>query len=937
MIGPSSKLEKKYSVQGRLLRNDRHLARGFEKIDSDYAFLIDCLQEVLTEIGVPHLTRVLTSKKGEKSEALNQESVQVLSIAFQLLNLVEENTANQIARQRFTKDGSQVVSGTWAQQLRTLCRPKQSCPTLEAQMADTEVEIVLTAHPTESKKWSILDQHRELYVNLFQLENNLYTQPEREMFRTEIKNTLERLWRTGEIPVSKPDIVAERQNVLYYLAEKLPEAVRLHDQRLAQTLAYYGWAKEKTHSHQDLPKLQFGTWVGGDRDGHPFVTSNVTEETLRKLRQQAVELAKANLERLSQRLPLSSQNQAPSKPLIQRLSALAQSAATYPEQSNIDDEPWRDYVNHLLRRLPSGRSKKSSETYQRVTELQADLRILGQSLKKVRAHRLIDSELLPVQRELDVFGFHLAKLDIRQNSTFLETAFLQILGTSKQREAEQFPQWSEDEKLQFLNEELATVRPFTNRFTPLGTEATETLASLRVCLDEIRRHGRSGLGSLIVSMTRRLSDLLIVYVLCREAGLVITDRKHLVCLMPVVPLFETKADLVLGPEIIQAFLKHPVTRSSQPYWDRSIDNTIGDTWLKEPIRPRLKRAPIQQVMLGYSDSNKDCGIIASLWAVRRAQIHLAEIGRQLGVDIQFFHGRGGTISRGAGPTHRFLDALPGGTMAGGLRITEQGETIGQKYSNVLTASHNLELLLAGTLACKARPTEAIASRGWSRILDTLSNRSSEVYQSLIQSPRFDEFFNQATPIDILQHSRIGSRPAARTGKRTIEDMRAIPWTFSWNQARFYLPGWYGAGSSLESLHNETPEQFKRLAKEISRVPFLRYLYYNLEASLESADVGIMKDYAGLVTDARLRREMLRTILDEHKRTHHWLQVLLKSPITTRRPRFYRTLHARDTGLRMLHQHQIKLIKQWRKNKSAKTLNELLVVVNAIASGQRTTG
>lgn len=917
--------------------NDPHLSRGFAKIKADYAFLLECLKEVLQEIGHDRLAAMVDPKPPMKAKALDQESVQVLSIGFQLLNLVEENTANQIARQRFAAKGGQTMSGTWAQQLNQLCVPRKSCPDLKEHLARTEVEIVLTAHPTESKKWSILDQHRELYMNLFQLENQLYTEPERAIFRSEIKNTLERLWRTGEIPASKPDLIAERQNVLYYLREKFPEAIRVHDLRLKQTLALFGWDKASQSQEVTLPQIRFGTWVGGDRDGHPFVTAEVTQDTFSALRLHALERARSSLLRLSQRLPLSSQNQIVSKPLLRRLKELRRSAQDSQPESSAPDEPWRDYVIQLSRRLPFDESERGTDTYHRVTELRADLQLLEDSLRAVQANRLVENELAPLCREVDIFGFHLARLDIRQNSSYLEKALVQLLKLAFPREAKAYPTWNETERLTFLNQELKTTRPLTHRYTPVGHEATETLKCLRTCLDELRHHGRAGVGSLIVSMTRSLSDLLTVYLLCREAGLVIPHRKQPVCLLPIVPLFETESDLEQGPTIMEAFLNHPVTRNSQPFWDASLDHEMGDKWLRRPRPARTRSQPRQQVMVGYSDSNKDCGIIASLWAIRRAQIQLTEIGQRLGVAIQFFHGRGGTISRGAGPTHRFLDALPGGTVLGGLRLTEQGETIGQKYSNILTASHNLELLLAGTLACRARPIEPTDEEKWHAILDRLSTTSRTVYQELVRRPGFESFFHQATPIDVLQHSRIGSRPTARTGKRTIHDMRAIPWTFSWNQARFYLPGWFGAGSALESLYQEDKALFKTLANKVAEVPFLRYVFFNLEASLESADVNIMKEYASLVTNRQIRNEFLSLITDEHQRTQHWLQELLKTPIKIRRPRFFQTLHARDHGLRLLHQHQIKLLAQWRKHHKEATKNELLVVVNAIASGQRTTG
>ncbi len=916
--------------------SDPFLSRGFSKIDDDYAFLLECFKEVLEEIGHPRIAKVLSPNSGNGNRPLNQESVQALSIAFQLLNLVEENTANQIARQRFSKAGKKAASGSWRQQIQTLPKGPKLKGLLKQLLAQTEVQIVLTAHPTESKKWSILDQHRELYVNLFQLENSLYTQSERELFRAEIKNTLERLWRTGEIPSRKPDIIAERQNVLYYLGEKFPEAVRLHDLRLKQTLASDNDQSNDSLNYRQLPKLEFGTWVGGDRDGHPFVTSEITAETLHVLRQRALELAQTSLSRLSQRLPLSNQSQSPTPKLTRRLAELRESASPRPSNP-FPDEPWRAFVNHLAKRLPELNEPQDSGSYRRPSELQADLEILADSLRKVKANRLIESELAPLQRELDIFGFHLAKLDIRQNSGYLEKAFVQLLQGSYPEEAKTFTDWAEEDKVQFLNQELATSRPLTNQFAALGPEATEILKVLRVCLSEIRQHGRAGLGSFIVSMTRQLSDLLIVYILCREAGLVVNHQGSMACLLPVVPLLETEDDLIRGTSILDAFLSHKVTQSSQPIWNRALDNDMDDAWLRKPLVPRRAPRPRQQVMLGYSDSNKDCGIMASLWAVRRAQIHLQQVGTRHGVDLQFFHGRGGTISRGAGPTHRFLNALPGQTVAGGLRLTEQGETIGQKYSNSLTASHNLELLLAGSLACGGRKVNSDAKVHWGKTMDFLSQWSSAAYQSLIQTPGFQDFFQQATPIDVLQNSRIGSRPAARTGKPTIQDMRAIPWTFGWNQARFYLPGWFGAGSALERLHNEHRDRFNRLSKEIQQTPFLSYLFFNLEASLESADVEIMADYAGLVQDRQTRQKFLTMILQEHQRTHQWLQTLLKTPIKSRRPRFYRTLHARDQGLRRLHSHQIRLLKKWRKNKSDATLNELLVVVNAIASGQRTTG
>lgn len=918
---------------------DPYKSEGFEKTRHDYEFLKGCLGEVLNEIGFGSLQCLLDDTLDSKPTRLDTNGIQLLSISFQLLNLVEENTANQVNRKRLSLQGHQGVSGSWARHLNDLCHQKDRCPNLLKELSNTVVDIVLTAHPTESKKWSILDQHRELYLCLFQLENTLYTDFERKMIRDDIKDVLERLWRTGEIPLSKPDIADERRNVLYYLKEKFPEAVQLHDRRLLKTLEELGLKKRMVLGTFSMPRLRFGTWVGGDRDGHPFVTTKVTRDVLSELHGHAVDILRTALEKLAARLPLSRMAQNPSKELLTRLALYRKQGTQKKLRSQMSEEPWKEFVWHILQRLPKGDSRgKSQPLYRRASELKSDLQILETSLREVKAERLIWNEVAPVRRLVDIFGFHLARLDVRQNSQFHEKAFVQILRAAGIREAECFAGWDESEKVAFLNRELASPRPFVSAHARLGEEARETLSCLRLLTDHCLIFGRAGLGSLIVSMTRNLSDLLILYLLCREAGLAVMKKQGLICLLPVVPLFETKNDLEKSPSIMEGFLTHPVTQNSLPLLDEAWDERVEELMNSDKVRGlNLVDPPVQQVMLGYSDSNKDCGIFASQWMVRKAQADLVKLGESLGVTLLFFHGRGGTISRGAGPTHRFLESLPCGSLRGGVRLTEQGESIAQKYSNLLTASHNLELLIAGTLANRVNEGLAVLSPKWCEIMDYLSETSQNAYQTLIHSEGFESFFMQATPVDVLQNSRIGSRPAARTGKKSIKDMRAIPWVFSWNQSRFYLPGWYGAGTALEGLYRDLPDQFQHLVEGFHEQPFMRYLIFNLEASLESADAEIMSDYASLVEDAHVRNVVLPMILDEYQRTKTNLKRLLKTPMDQRRPRFFHTLHARDAGLRRLHRHQIQLLKAWRKSRKEDQLSELLVVVNAIASGLRNTG
>ena len=910
--------------------------KGFEKIDRDEAMLRHCLDQVLIEIGLHELRPLVDKAKSNTNTDLNQQSVQLLSILFQLLNLVEENVANQINRLRQSTLGEKAISGSWAHSIESSSAGNDKSSFLRI-LSDLQVDIVFTAHPTESKKASILDQHRELYVCLFQMENSVYTDSERALILDDIKDILERLWRTGEIPLEKPDLASERKNIQYYLKNKLPEALHLHDRRMLQTMEENGIDRDLILKKRLLPKLKLGMWVGGDRDGHPFVTPDITRQTLSSQRACALELLHESLERLGSRLPLSRLTQNVCSSLEERLIAfrtLHGNSASITHR--MAEEPWREFVWHMTQCLPTGEVSEK-EHYQFPDELLADLDILEESLQSLKAERLIRNEVAPVRRKVEVFGFHLARLDVRQNSEYHEKAFVQLLSAARLPDANTFLQMSEEEKVAFLIKELESLRPFTSHHSSLPQEACATIDALRILACHMREHGRAGIGFLIVSMTRHVSDLLIVYILCREAGILTETSKGIVCPLPVVPLFETLNDLKNSESIMRGFLSHSITRTSIPVWSSTFDQEIQlDGMLDYPETANCEDA-FQPIMLGYSDSNKDGGIFSSLWNVRKAQSNLMQLGKSMGVNVQFFHGRGGTLSRGAGPTHRFLEALPLRSLKSGIRLTEQGETIAQKYSNVLTASNNLEQWFAGCFSAQTQGKDLGIDEDWSLLLDQIANNSQQAYQSLVQSEGFETFFSEATPVDVLQNSRIGSRPASRSGLRGVKDMRAIPWVFSWNQARFYLPGWYGVGTALQQLIEKDENVLNQLREGVSTLHFLRYLFYNVESSLESADKEIMTSYASLVTDPEIKDQFLTNILSEHERTRLMLDQILTGPLEERRPRFFRTLHARDQDLTLLHEHQIRLLRQWRKTGQGSDLTELLVVVNAIASGQRTTG
>jgi phosphoenolpyruvate carboxylase len=413
--------------------------------------------------------------------------------------------------------------------------------------------------------------------------------------------------------------------------------------------------------------------------------------------------------------------------------------------------------------------------------------------------------------------------------------------------------------------------------------------------------------------------------LARETGLTTLTDDGLVCKLPVVPLFETIDDLHHAPEVLDAFLSHPMTQRSLSY-------------LQER---RGEDTPVQQVMIGYSDSNKDGGIITSLWTLYRGQDALADVGREHDVRVRFFHGRGGTISRGAGPTHRFINALPHSSLQGDLRLTEQGETIAQKYANRLNAAYNLELLMAGTTGatCRHRHTENDA-HPLEPTMDTLAQKSRAAYQQLLDTDGFVRFFRQATPIDAIEASRIGSRPARRTGQQTIADLRAIPWVFSWSQARFYLSGWYGTGTALQWLRSEHPSTFETVKEQNFVWSPLHYVISNVATSLATADPDIMQAYADLVPDRDVRSRFMDHIAAEYDRTQHMLEHIYSGPLAEQRPNVQHFLDLRQQGLKTLHHQQIALLEKWRsspENGADDVLPTLLLTVNAIANGLGTTG
>ncbi|MBK1875644.1 phosphoenolpyruvate carboxylase [Pelagicoccus mobilis] len=906
---------------------EQQISAGLEKVDRDIDYLLACTSEVLEEIGEPELAPLLRREKPEAGEIPAEKSAQVLSIAFQIMNLVEENAANQAGRRLEIEGKTDADTGSWGYWLKRILENGTSKDELFDAIRRSEVHPVLTGHPTEAKRPSVLAQHRKLYELLLELENTMYTPVERGEFRDRIKSIIELIWRSGEILVEKPDVASERDNVLSYLTQKFPVAIEISDSRFRAAMSSAGikWDESDTKTY---PRIHLGSWVGGDRDGHPFVTSEVTAETFSELRKAALDTLARKLKQLSRDMALSKLFQSPPHYLIERLSELD------PKCLNPADieEPWSRFAELIRENLPRG--KKANRGYSQPSNVIADLTLLQRSLKESGAGRLAQTYVMPIIRFVDTFGFHMASLDIRQNSGYHDRAISQLLVAAGVTDGENFADWTEEQRVAFLNEELCHARPFTQEHDQLELEAREAIGSLKVVANQVKTHGRAAVGQFVISMTRSLSDLLVMYALCREAGLTRMTDKGNICLIPISPLFETLDDLQNSEGIMEAFLSHPLTKASLPWQNRALDEGFANYGVPE-IDPE---APlVQEAMLGYSDSNKDSGIIASQWGLFNAQSKLIALGEKHDVSIRFFHGRGGTVSRGAGPTHRFLEALPHGSLTQGSRVTEQGEVIAQKYGNFLTAARSLELLVAGSVGPQLAESPNKPSDALSEAMSFLSEYSAKKYRELLHEDDFLTFYRQATPIDALEQSRIGSRPSRRSGKPSLKDLRAIPWVFSWNQSRFYMPGWYGVGTSLAALKEEKPSLYAELKNSAKTWPFLRYVLYNIETSVESADTLMMESYAGLVSDKSVREKFMKLITDERAAVREALQDLLNGPLESRRPRFFKTLHARDKWLDLLHAQQLELLTTWRQSRSETDLRRVLQSINAIAAGLRTTG
>jgi phosphoenolpyruvate carboxylase len=670
------------------------------------------------------------------------------------------------------------------------------------------------------------------------------------------------------------------------------------------------------------PFLRVGSWVGGDRDGNPFVDSAVLAHAVRAQSRLAFEHYLAEVHALGGELPLS----LGIVPVSAQLEALV--ARSHDHSEHRKDEPYRRALVGIYARLaataqalngqqPLRHPAASAPAYASAEEFVTDLEVLSASLHANRGEALARGRLRALLIAARTFRFHLAPLDLRQNSDVHERVVAELLAAAGV--CRDYPQMSEAERQALLARELATPRPLVSPFLRYSPETRGELAILDTARALHASHGTAALPHVIISKTTQASDLLEVVLLAREAGLMRPGDEPTIAVR-VIPLFETIDDLRRCGEILEAFFALPAMLA-----------LARGSW-----------AGVLEVMLGYSDSNKDGGFLTSNWELYLAEIRLSALCEKLGLTLRLFHGRGGSVGRGGGPTYQAILAQPAGAVSGQIRVTEQGEVVASKYSDPDIGRRNLETFVAATLEATLLETEARGETEQFRaVMEVLSQASYRAYRSLVyETPGFEAYFRAATPIAEISELKIGSRPASRKASQSIEDLRAIPWVFGWAQSRVLLPGWYGFGSAVQAWLAQEPRRgLAALRRMHRRWPYFRMLLSNLDMVLAKADLAIASRYADLVGDAALRDSIFGRIRAEYERSVRALaEITGQKTQLESNPLLARSIRNRMPYLDPLNHLQVELLRRHRAGDTGERVHRgIHLTINGIAAGLRNSG
>ncbi|NDV11229.1 phosphoenolpyruvate carboxylase [Crenobacter caeni] len=843
------------------------------------------------------------------SPAATTALVRACSLYAQLYNIAEDLHHTR-RRRAHRQAGSAPQQGSLSRALSALHGAGLPLARLTAMLADANVTAVLTAHPTEVQRQSVLDAHRAVRRFLSRLHYPDVTPDDEADLELRLKRAILALWQTSEIRHFRMSVADEIENgVAYHPLSFFTALPRIYD-ALGRGIA------ERWGERPRLPSfLRVGSWIGGDRDGNP----NVDASVLRLASDRQAETAFAHyfyeLSGLYRELSLSSRMVSVSA------SVDALSAVSPDDAESRREEPYRRALATIEGRLsstaralhlPVGGRWCAGEPYADAQAVIADLALIADSLEAHGSAILAGGRLLRLRRALDVFGFYLMPLDLRQHADIHASTVAELFA---QAGLEEYLALDEAARVRVLRRELATPRLLYSPFLDYSAPVQKELAIFREAARIKAQLGDGAITQSIISNCAAVSDLLALALLMKETGLLRIVDGSPVGSVNIVPLFETIGDLRAGAAIMRELFALP--------------------WYRQLLQ---SRGMLQEVMLGYSDSNKDGGYLTSQWELYRAEQQLVEVFADAGVRLQLFHGRGGSVGRGGGPSYEAIIAQPAGSVAGRIRITEQGEVITAKFSDPDIAARNLEALVAATL--EATLAADRHDRTDTALLSELSADAYAAYRALVEMPGFMQYFLEATPVTAIAKLNIGSRPASRKSLTSIRDLRAIPWVFSWSQSRLMLPGWYGVGSAVEAYlarHGDAGVDALRGLYRDS--PFFRVVLSNMEQVLAKADLDLARRYASLVADQALSDAVFSTIEAEWQRTlAAFFTITGQSRLLEHNPTLARSLDTRLPYLDAMGVLQVELLRRLREDSDdAEALYAIHLTINGVAAGLRNSG
>lgn len=829
--------------------------------------------------------------------ALNDAArlVRAFATYFQLVNLAE---LERQARSVSNEDGSAL-----SESIARLREHGVTAERITQVLAELDVRPVLTAHPTEAVRRSILDHQDRIGEQLAQLRAPL-PPAERERVRQRIAMQIEVLWHTDEVRSVRPRVLDEVANALFYFERTFFDAIPDVHQQLVDAIGRYF----PSVSTPRTPATRLGSWVGSDQDGNPNADANMLTQTLALQRRALLTLYRERVRSLARDLSLSTRLTTVSPQLATSINKDERELPDYASTLNPGtvEEPYRRKLSFIWERLGATLDGQAG-AYDSADELAADLDLLDASLRAHDGRAIADADLLRLRRQVAAFGFTGARLDVRQHRAIVHAAAAEVydrLGSgSPQRQA------------------ATLTPPPVSLVASRWSRETGNLLATMAAMGEAQRNAPGAAQTFIVSMAASADDILDALYLAGLAGLHDLNASPPRSEVDIVPLFERRDSLENAAATIELLL-------SDPIYSRQLDG----------------RGAIQEVMLGYSDSNKEVGYLCAAWALDRAHEAIAAVVARHGRVLRIFHGRGGTVGRGGGPTHEAILAQPAGARDPLIKITEQGEVIHRKYSRPETARHNLELVLGATLEHALMPAESRqVNPAWREAMDAMAEESRRQFRALVyQDPGFQSYFEQASPIEEIAQLNTGSRPVSRGGTLAIEDLRAIPWVFAWMQNRHLLPAWYGVGSAFQQFAAR-PGGLECLRDMYRSWRFFRSLVGNLEMVLVKADMRIARHYATLVADERERARIFSIIESEFQRTNEMvLEITEQRSILERQPQLLASLRLRDPYLDPMSYLQVRLLRELRglpeqDARRADHLQAVLRTINGIAAGLQNTG